>query len=458
MHMSRTPLPAALALIVVAAAAPAQGPGSCGFHLDLIANLTSTHSAVADAPLAPGSFFGWPAGVPGNPYTAWATPGTWVKAVVTVPAGTLGFLPLGAPSPLTLFWSVAAPEVPFFVGFPFIGPCAPGAPVIISVLPILGCIVDGAGFCGAAPIVPPADPGYPLKFEVTLLFPAFAPAPIKLQAVVVTPGGLIGITNGVSLFPGPNPAECSLLPVPPAGVPPCGPVLVPNGAFPVLDEGEAFGVPTPPGFMFYAVPSPLCGVNTNGFLDFTPVIEPANFSGTSADLCPPPPAVPNPPMVQANHTDLDFGILPMAPLVADLTVEGPIFDPFGITPPRTIIRWKNVPNLGSPAGPGLTNDMSAVCELWGDSRVFVVRQRMNSVTTLAHHDMVGIGPGDAIAACILPAGGLSLSTLWGIGPYVGAIFEPIWQDVVLSSQLLTNLAVEFTPDPTGIPAYSVMVY
>ncbi len=39
------------ALLLAAAPLAAQGPGSCGFHLDVEANLTSTHSAVADLPV-----------------------------------------------------------------------------------------------------------------------------------------------------------------------------------------------------------------------------------------------------------------------------------------------------------------------------------------------------------------------------------------------------------------------
>ena len=37
-------------LLLVAAFAAAQGPGSCGFHLDLLTDLTSTHAASADIP------------------------------------------------------------------------------------------------------------------------------------------------------------------------------------------------------------------------------------------------------------------------------------------------------------------------------------------------------------------------------------------------------------------------
>ena len=65
----------ALAVVGFAAVAAiesgAQGPASCGFHLDVRCNGTGTHSAIADMPNAPGSGgFPFPAFAPGSPYTA----------------------------------------------------------------------------------------------------------------------------------------------------------------------------------------------------------------------------------------------------------------------------------------------------------------------------------------------------------------------------------------------------
>src|SRR5262245_86446 len=125
--------------IVLATLAKAQGPASCGFHLDVFTADTSTHSAIADMPAAVGSFAGIPAFAPGNPYTGWLPPGTAFSLVLTVPGGALGPAPFGAGSPVTILWSVGGALVPIPPGPPIIAPCAPG-PLIIGVLPIGGAL------------------------------------------------------------------------------------------------------------------------------------------------------------------------------------------------------------------------------------------------------------------------------------------------------------------------------
>src|SRR5262249_3232647 len=122
-------LAAALALLAPAAIL-AQGPGSCGFHLDVIANLTSTHAAGADSFAAPGSGpFGIPAGAPGNPYVAHCTPGTVIKLELSVPGGVLGPGPFGAGSIVSILWAVGTPNVAIAPGPGMIPPCVPGQPL-----------------------------------------------------------------------------------------------------------------------------------------------------------------------------------------------------------------------------------------------------------------------------------------------------------------------------------------
>src|SRR5262245_4058208 len=121
--------------IVCASVASAQGPASCGFHLDVFTADTSTHSAIADMPAAVGSFVGLPPGAPGNPYTGWLPPGTPFSLVLSVPGGTLGPAPFGAGSPVTILWSIGGAPVAIPPGPPILPPCAPG-PLIIDVLPI----------------------------------------------------------------------------------------------------------------------------------------------------------------------------------------------------------------------------------------------------------------------------------------------------------------------------------
>ena len=337
--MQRTTSPfgaTAFAVLASALCLSAQGPGSCGIHLDVLANLTSTHSAVADVPGYPGAFGGYPVGAPGNPFNAYCLPGTIATFRLTVAPSALGPAPFGPGSTVTILYSVgAAPLV--FPPPPGTIPGCGGAPWVISVLPPAGAIIDGLGLFGPAPIPAPSDPGHPGKLEVPVFVPFGFPfgVPVFFQAVITDPlFGMLGVSNGVALIAGPNPAEASLIPG-----------LVPCGGFPALDEGGAV-TPTPPGFTFYGFPAPVCTVHVNGYIDFGPVAVAAgcDFVGTPGDLGCPPVTPTASPRIAVNHFDADFGVPVPGGRIADLTAE---FDPglFGI--PR-LIR----PDWGRRRGPG----------------------------------------------------------------------------------------------------------
>lgn len=454
----KSPTRALVFFCALAAPLAAQGPGSCGFHLDIDANLTSTHSAVADMPGAPGSAFApYPAGVPGNPYTAWCTPGTTFKLKLSVPPSLLGPLPIGAGSVLTIFWALGTPNLPIIPPPTIMAPCVPGEPLVISVVPFGGAVVDGLGvLTPPPPFTVAADPGHPYKFEYVGLYPAFAPIaiPVMFQALLMTPGGVFAISNAVALMAGPNPAEVSLVP----GLVPCGP-------FPATDEGWALGVPTPPGFALYGVPMPTCNVNTNGFVDFSPPlpVPPCDFTGAGGDL-----AVS--PRLAVNHHDTDLALPPTAPRIADLTME--FAPPFPPLPSRLILRWKNVVHFAAPPAPPDTSYSSFVAELWGAdtpmfplaSRIACVRQEMRSVTSLANHDMIGIGPGPIFGPAPAPLA-TPLWPLYGLPPLIGPPAGGIFMDTapaipgLVDSAMLSNLSTVFDPIAFIIPgAYSVAVY
>ncbi len=436
----------------------AQGPASCGFHLDVFANLTSTHAAVADMPGAPGNTIGYPFPAPGNPYRAHATPGSTVTISLSVPAGTLGPLPLGAPSPVTIFWSVGAVNIPAALAPVFVQPCAgPGTPAIISILPAIGgAIVDGCGLVGPPPIIPPVDPGFPNKFEVIVGYPPAAAAlgPITLQAVVCLPGGALALSNGVCLFPGPSPAEATLVPA-----------LLPCGATVPTDDGQA-PMPTPPLFAFYGIPTPLCEVDTNGYIDFLPgpgTGGGCDLAGTSGDFGCPAASVTARPRIDANHADLDLAVPPPPPLVNDLTME--IAPAFPFWPTRHIVRWKNVMTFGAAAG--TANQRSMTVELWDDSRIVVTRDRAANTVTVAMHDQVGIGPGLAAHGYggPPPAGptcaaiaGIPFAPLYGTPGFVGIPFGVIHMDLLASSVAFSSLAAVFAPLGAGLPIYTLTVY
>jgi hypothetical protein len=456
MTIARLRLVAGAALIAVASESPtpAQGPGACGYHLDVYADLTSTHAATADIPFAVGSFGAFvPPGAPGNPYTAWATPGTPVTFRLACPIETLGPLPAGPYNVFSILWTIGFAPFPLPPGPPFAGTCAPGGIVGVYALPIMGALVDGLGIVGPPPITPSVTTPFPGVFEITALLPVGAPFPLTFQAVVVDAAGMVALSNGVSILPGPNPAEMSVLPL-----------LLPSGAGALpLDDGQAVGIPTPAGFAFYGVPAPLFDVDTNGFIDFAIGAMAAggtDLAGTVGDFgCAVATATAR-PRVDANHADIDFGIAPPFPLVADLTVE--MAPPLPPTPARTIVRWKNAPTFGGGS------HRSMVVELWGDSRIVVVRQRMSNAYTAALHDQTGIGPGlaahgffgppPAVATCGVPAG-ILYDALYGFPGFFGAPGGVVHMDALVSSNLLQNLACVYTPMLLPAPdAYVLNVY
>ncbi len=439
---------APLALIALATRGLAQGPGSCGVHLDVFADLTSTHASIADMPGSVGGLPGpgIPVGAPGNPYTAWASPGSTMRISLSVPAGTLGGLPFGPGSLATIFWALGTPNIPFPLAAiaPSIPDCAGTGFAISSVLPgPLGVYIGGI-----VPI-PFADPGYPSKLEVTTFYPPGAPAPFMLQGLIVTPGGVAAVSNGVAILPGPNPGEATVIPG-----------LVASSASPPTDEGQALGVPTPPGFTFYGVPVPACDIDTNGFIDFCPgaaACGGADFTGDSTDLGCAPAGTDARPRIDVNHSDLDFTLAPGDDLTVELAPPGPGW------PARLIVRWKNATTFGSAAPFPVRT--SAVCELWDDGRIVVVRQRTTSVAVTGN-DQTGISPGilgqgfggppPAIPTCGV-AGGIDLSTLWGGPGFVGAPFGVIHMDSLPGSLATTNLAIVFSPAAAG-PFYTATVF
>jgi hypothetical protein len=338
----------------------------------------------------------------------------------------------------------------------------PGEPLVISVLPFGGAVVDGIGVLFPPAIPVPSDPGHPDKFEVIVTYPPIAVGIVRLQALAFTPVGLFAISNAVNILAGPNPAEVSLMPG-----------LVPIGAFPALDEGWAGPLPTPPGFMFYGLPAPVCHVNTNGFIDFTPgpPLPIADFTGSAGDLGCPLPTLSASPRFAINHFVLDLAIPAVAPRVTDLTME---FAPPGpVTPSRLIIRWKHVATFGSPFGSPIANRASFVAELWGSdsligwSRLVGVRQENLSITSLANHDMIGIGPGPAAAGMGGPppvCTSLAMWPLYGTPGFFSLPFEAMFMDTapivpgLVDSAMLSNLAVAFTPIPGAIGPYILTVH
>jgi hypothetical protein len=264
---------------------------------------------------------------------------------------------------------------------------------------------------------------------------------------------------------GPNPAEQPLLPL-----------LAPVCGGNPLDDGSVV-VPTPPGFTFYGFPVPSANVYTNGFVDFmAPVAAPVcDLTGSAGDLGCVPATPTATPRIAVNHFDANFANAVTPTRVPNLTLE--IAPPTPVWPTRHIIRWKNVGLWGSPqAPPALDTDYaSMMLELWGADfaggqfigagTMIVVRQEMHAVTTLSHHDLIGIGPGLAGQGFGGPPPNclsIAFSSFWGARP--GMIAPPgaaIYQDTVFDSSLLSNLAVVLMPQlfiPVLPTAYSFDVY
>jgi hypothetical protein len=468
---TRRPLTLCACAFALSAIVPAQGPASCGYHLDIRANGTSTHSAVGDlVPGGPGAVVGMPTGFPGSPFNAYATPGTTI--VMTISGNPLAFgpFPLGPGSCATIFYNVAAPQVPLPLGPPFVGTCG-GGPHIIGILggviPGPVAIIDSCGFVGPPPPVGLFDVPFsptPGRMTFTAAIPPFAPSPINLQVGMMTPAGGIALTNAVSLILGPNPAE---VPVPAPAV--CG-------GFIALDEGQSVGIPTPPGFTFYGFPTPAVDMDTNGFVDFVPGVGAAiaggcDFAGAFGDLGCPVPTAQARPRIEVNHADYNFAVVPAVPWVPAMTME---FRPPGPTwQDAVILRWKNAPAFGAAAGiAGLaTASLSlelhgAACACTPPDRIVITREWLVVV------DQAGVGPGIAAqgyggpppavapSTCALGAPGLAFMGTFAppIGlPYVGGVTGTIHMDAAAPSAAVLNSAIVLTPMLAGVPDGYILV-
>jgi hypothetical protein len=453
-----TCLSISLCALIVSAPLFGQGPGSCGFHLDLRANETSTHSAGGDAPGGPGGVVPLPAGFPGNPYNAYITPGSPCQLIISGNSLAFGPGPLGPGSCLTLFWAPGSAFIPIAVGPPIIGTCG-GGPLMVGVLPGLMTIFDSCGFSG-----PPAPFGFFDSGSGRFLFngtiPPFAPPVFTLQAAGATPGGAIWVTNGITVSFGPNPNEVPVAP----------PVAC--GGFVPLDEGQSLGQPVPPGFAFYGVAVPGVDVDMNGFVDFVPGAATGgacDFSGASADLACPAPGPQARARVDVNHFDINMAVVPAAPFVPAVTME--MRPPTPGSPDAIIYRWKNAPPFGGAAGlAGLST--SAFCielqgSAWAGPANRIVIHRSYNVT----QDQVGISPGiaadgfggppPAAPTCSLGVAGLAFMTTFappGGLPFIGGPFGVIHMDSTAAafSPALLNSAVVFTPNPG--PGYDLTVF
>ena len=461
-HVSPILIVAALTV----AYARGQGPASCGFHLDVRCNLTSTHSAVADMPNAPGTFTGMPHGpgggvfAQGNPYVAYTTPGALMVMTVNCPALASGPAPIGPGSCLTIMWSAPGSITPILTGPPFIPTCVPGTPTIVGVLPIGGTVVDSCGLLGPTPPFGFIDGGSG-RFTFTGAYPVGGPPEVTFQAALITPGGAIGLTNAVTVVAGlNNPYE---------GI--VGPVGC--TAFP-MNDGQFIGPPlVGPSPSFYGFPIPFgADMDTNGFVDFISGVGPGVAGGcdpvgTAGDFgC--PPATPQArPRIDVNHMDFDFGIPLAAPFAPQMTLEYRASgSPFW--PGAMILRWKNAPPATLAAGSSFLSTANFVIEIDEAYRIVIVRQSTPTGTA----GQCGIGPGVAgqgfggpppggLIACSLGPAGFAFMTMYGIpGGFVNAPNAATFMNDTSYSSAVGNCAIVFTPLPTGPPpnAYQMNVY
>jgi hypothetical protein len=453
----------------------AQGPASCGFHLDIRANGTTSHSAVADMPNAPGGGGSpFPSTAAGNPYDAYATAGSIITMVINGNPLNYGPAPLGAGSCVSIIWTYGPPTLASIpLGAPFLPTCD-GSAHVIGVLPSPLAIIDTCGF-----LSPPAPFGlFDLgggRLTWTSSYPPFAP-PVTFQAVGRTPAGAIWVTNAVNLIPGSNPNEASV----PA------PVACQPGTYPALDEGQSLANPVPPGFTFYGYPVASVDLDTNGFVDFVPGTGPAvaggcDFGGNYGDLgCVGAPAgVQARPQIAIAHSDFDFTKVLAAPFVPSMTYE---LRPAGPTwPEAAIYRWNNAPIWGIPAGSAGMVTLSFTLELQGsvcpgcvpalmpwEHRIVTVRSW--TTTASGGSPICGIGPGTAAQGfggpppasptCSNGQGGVSfMTTFGGFAPLVGNPAAALHQDTANHSAALYNNAAVFTPNSAATPAgYTLKVY
>jgi hypothetical protein len=452
-------------LVVLVAAAVAtvlysQGPGSCGFHLDLVTNDTSTHSAIADVPGAPGAQPGGLApGSPGNPYSAYATPGSLVRARIQVPPSNLGNFaattPYGAGSIISLLYAVGAPNlnIPPVPGG--LAPCSHPS-WVISILPLTGSLIDGLGVLAPASAFPAADPGFPGSFEITFPYPFGAP-PVNLQAVLIEPGGSLAVSNGVSLLAGPSPHETSI-----SFAPPTACIWAPG------DEGVgSFG--PPPGFEFYGVITGTAAARPNGLIEFGPAAGSGCPYDQWGDFGCTVGATEVTPRVAVNIVDSDLNVLPVPGYVNDVTYESA--PATASTPTRVIIRYKNVsPWFSVPGNAILTDSWSATCELWGNDvpvgspaagkSIVVVRQQFKVGLYNDVYGAVGISPGLAGQGFGGPpptCHDVDIPFTWGGWYFTTGPSEAVRNFFFTSgSALLSHLAVRFSPTPGA--GYQVEAY
>jgi hypothetical protein len=450
-----------LIVVLLAAGGFAQGPGSCGFHLDLVTNDTSTHSAIADVPGAPGSApGGLRPGGPGNPYCGYATPGTQVRVRLEIPPDNLanfaGTTPYGAGGTVSIFFAAGAPGIPIAPLPGAIPPCS-AATWTVSVLPLGGFLVDGLGVMSPPPVIVPSDPGFPGAFEITVTYPPGLP-PITMQAVVLLPAGQLAVSNGVALIAGPNPHEIPLAFAPPTGC-----------IWTATDEGTA-PVPMPSGFRFYDVVTTSGVVRPNGLVEFGPAAGtgcPYDQGSNDFGCVPSVPSVT--PRVSANLVDNDLGLVPLGANVTAATVE---YAPPGAgAPSRTIVRWKHASPWYTVPGSALyTDHASTACEFWGEdvpagsqaagSSIVVVRQEIHVGLQLSVHGALGIGPGYAGQGFGGPPANchwIDLWTTWGGWYFVGLPTEALLLNFLpAGSMQLAHLATTFTPIGGG--AYRAEAY
>lgn len=446
------------AFVLLCAAVRAQGAGSCGVHLDVLADGTSTHAAIGDIPRGPGSGSGLTVYDPGNPFIAWATPGSVIKLRLSVPAGTFGVPgvgPFGAHSAVSIFWSLGslgATNTPYAV--PFYGEpcCDPAQPWIISVLPAGGSFIDGVGFLGPQTLFAPTEPGFPHHLELSVVMPAFLAPPdyAVAQALILTPGGNYAVSNGVTIVGYPsNPGEQSVVAN-----------LQQACVFSPTDEGFVAQA-TPPGFQFFGYPAPNVNITPNGYLDVVP-----NGTNGSCDYSGSPggfgcgsgfPTVE--PRIAVNHFDADVAATFPGIPPADITVESA---PAGPTwPSRLIIRWKHDGWFGDQR-----DYASFVCELWGNDQpgpatdlnnsIICVRQDIKTFNNTGAVGLVGIGPGDVGqgyggpgSLCNFP----SVAAYYGCCAYNGFPGEATTLAVVYdpgASPFLMNIAVHMQPNSVGV--------
>ena len=297
-----------------AATAAGQGPASCGFHLDVITTDTSTHSPIADMAFTVGDIVGIPPGAPGNPYCGWTPLGSPFRLVVTVPGGTMGPAPYGARIARDdpLLGRRAPTQAAFHSGRR--PPHVHGNSAHRRRAPVRWRDRGRSGPPRTAADLRYGGPRLPEPIQRHALLSALLHAAGRVSGRrddAVRPGShqrgdVDGRTeSGRAVAPGRRSSRATSFRRSPAR---------PTTA-------RRLFVATPPGFMFYGVPTPFCDVDTNGFVDFC--FGAATCGGadvaslSTAAGC--GPALPfMRPRINVNHYNADFTITPPAPMVSGL--------------------------------------------------------------------------------------------------------------------------------------------